>query len=72
MPRHNHKHKPMKHTPFNFEKAGVSSSCQNKQAYASESAAKQAIMRTQQYNPDIELAIYYCQCCQKYHLTHKK
>ena len=70
MPRRNHKHKPLKHTPFSLGGVHAHTTCQNKQAYTSEFTAQQAIARAQQYNPDIRLAIYYCPHCQRYHLTH--
>lgn len=72
MPRRNHKHKPLKHTPFNLGVASAINTCQTKQAYASEFEAEQAIARTKQYNPDAELSIYYCPNCQRYHLTRKQ
>lgn len=72
MPRRNHKHKPSKHTPFSLGGAQASAVCQSKQAYASEFAAQQAIARTRQYNPDVELTVYFCPNCQHYHLTRKK
>lgn len=72
MPRRNHKHKPLKHTPFSLGGAQTSTICRSKQAYASEFMAQQAIARTQQYNPDVELTVYFCPNCQHYHLTRKK
>lgn len=72
MPRRNHKHKPLKHTPFQLGGARAGQSCQTKQSYPTEFAARQAIARTKQYNPDAELSVYYCPSCQNYHLTRKK
>ena len=69
MPRRNFKHKPPKFTPFRL--AG-SETCQTKQAYATEYQAKQAVARAKQYNPELELKVYFCLNCQKYHLTHSK
>lgn len=61
MPRRN---KTATHKPFK-----MAGSCQSKRQYINEREAQKAADYQMLINPNLELSIYKCDICQKWHLT---
>jgi len=61
MPRHNH---TSKHRPFSF-----TNHCAHKRKYPDEKQAQNAAELQMLFKPGLELSVYQCELCTKWHLT---
>ena len=64
MPRHNQQIKHIKSTFIN--------NCQTKRQYSTERQAREAAEYQMLINNNLELSVYLCDTCHKWHLTRQK